>query len=139
MSSSGSRSRQKRPSPPTEFGTAAQRLRFHMEHTPLAVIEWGADSRIVRWSGAAERIFGWTAGEVLGKRIEDFKFVYDEDLDRVRRAAAVLDSGRHFQTVSRNRNYRKDGSVIHCEWYNSSIVDASGHAVSTLSLVLDTT
>jgi two-component system CheB/CheR fusion protein len=40
--------------------------------------------------------------------------------------------------VNKNRNVRKDGSVIHCEWYNSTLHDPSGR-FSVLSLVLDVT
>ena len=48
-----------------------ERLRFHVDNTPLAVIEWGPDMRLIRWSGGAERMFGWKSEEVLGKRMED--------------------------------------------------------------------
>jgi PAS domain-containing protein len=40
------------------------RLTYHVDNSPLAVIEWGPDMRLIRWSGAAERVFGWKAEEV---------------------------------------------------------------------------
>jgi signal transduction histidine kinase/CheY-like chemotaxis protein len=43
------------------------------------------------------------------------------------------------QGVINNRNYRKDGSILHCEWYNSVLSDERGELVSVLSLVLDVT
>jgi PAS domain S-box-containing protein len=116
-----------------------QLLTFHMENTPLAVVEWGADFRVSRWSGEAERMFGWRADEVLGKRIDELRWVYDEDVQKVAAISAGLVDGTRPRSVSRNRNYRKDGSVIHSEWYNSSLVDESGKLVSILSLVLDVT
>jgi PAS domain S-box-containing protein len=116
-----------------------QRLQFHIENTPLAVIEWGPDFRLSRWSAEAERIFGWRADEVLGKRLDEFRWVCEGDLDKVEAVSAGLKHGTRSRSVSRNRNYRKDGSLIHCEWYNSSIVDASGNLVSIFSLVLDVT
>jgi PAS domain S-box-containing protein len=120
--------------------TEAQRmLRLHLEHTPLAVIEWGADFRLTGWSGEAERMFGWRAEEVLGKRIEDLRWVYDDDRMKVTDVSAGLLHGSRAPSISLNRNYRRDGSVIYCEWYNSSIVDESGNLVSILSLVLDVT
>ena len=42
-------------------------LSAHFDNTPLAVIEWDTELRIVRWSGQAEAIFGWSASETLGR------------------------------------------------------------------------
>jgi PAS domain S-box-containing protein len=117
----------------------SQRLTYHVDNSPLAVIEWGPDMRLIRWSGAAERMFGWKAEEVLGKRIEDFRWVYDEDAQQVRGVSADLQTGADPQRFSANRNHCKDGSVAYCEWYNSSLVDESGNLRSILSLVLDVT
>ena len=62
---------------------AHQRLAFHVENSPLAVIEWDSDFRVSRWSTSAERLFGWKADEVLGKHVSDWHFVFDEDVDAV--------------------------------------------------------
>src|SRR5205823_3898062 len=98
----------------------------HVDNSPLAVVEWGADMRLIRWSGAAERVFGWKAGEVLGKRLEDFRWVHDEDIERVVQTSTTLRAAGNRSSFSVNRNYRKDGSVIYCEWYNSALRDESG-------------
>ncbi len=116
-----------------------QRLTYHVDNSPLAVIEWGPDMRLTRWSGEAERIFGWTAEEVLGKRMEDFRWIYQEDVTQVAEVSDELQTGTNPRRFSANRNYCKDGSVVSCEWYNSSLVDASGQLRSILSLVLDVT
>jgi diguanylate cyclase (GGDEF)-like protein len=42
-------------------------------------------------------------------------------------------------TTSLNRNYRKDGRVIWCEWYNSNLYDEANQLVSVLSLAQDVT
>ena len=118
---------------------ATRRLTYHVDHSPLAVIEWGADMRLTRWSGAAERIFGWSAAETLGKRMEDFRWIYQEDEAQVAEVSELLQTGANPHRFSANRNYRKDGTVIHCEWYNSSLLDESGNLQSILSLVLDVT
>jgi len=115
-----------------------QRLNFHVENSPLAVVEWDSDFRISRWSSAAERIFGWKSEEVLGKHPEDWSFVFPEDLAEVQSAINQL-MGTNQRNVSCNRNYTKDGSVVACEWYNSALLDESGKLVSVLSLVLDVT
>ena len=116
-----------------------QRLTYHVDNSPLAVIEWGPDMRLVRWSREAERIFGWKAEEVLGKRMEDFRWVYQEDQSQVTDVSSDLQTGTNPRRFSANRNYHKDGSVVQCEWYNSSLLDDSGSLRSILSLVLDVT
>lgn len=122
-----------------ELREVSQRLAYHVNHSPLAVIEFGPDMRLAQWTGGAERLFGWTAAEVLGKRMGDFRWVYDEDVTAVQSVSADLRSGDNPQRFSLNRNYRKDGSVVVCEWYNSSLADAEGKLRSILSLVLDVT
>jgi len=118
---------------------AHQRLTFHVENSPLAVIEWDSDFRVSRWSAAAERIFGWKPEEVIGKHVSEWHFVFDEDADAVAQATNRQRVGAELQGVQRNRNYTKAGSVLHCEWYNSVLHDDEGLLVSVLSLVLDVT
>ena len=122
-----------------ELRGAHQKLASHVENSPLGVIEWGRDAEVLRWSGEAEKMFGWGAQEVLGMRLfEDLRLIHEDDLDVVAETSRRLVAGEH-RLVTRNRNYREDGSVIHCEWYNSVLVDEDGELVSVLSLVLDVT
>ena len=118
---------------------AHHRLSFHVGNTPLAVIEWDSDFRLSRWSPSAERIFGWKAQEVLGKRVSDWRFVFSDDIDAIKEVMLRQRQNIEQCSVSRNRNYAKDGSVLHCEWYNSVLYDESGKLQSVLSLVLDIT
>lgn len=118
---------------------AHQRLTFHVENTPLAVVEWDSDFRVSRWSESAERLFGWKADEVLGKHVTDWRFVFAEDVNSVKQLTNKQRKGVERRGVLRNRNYTKDGKVLHCEWYNSVLNDDAGKLVSVLSLVLDVT
>jgi PAS domain S-box-containing protein len=117
----------------------SQRLQFHMGNTPLAVIEWDHNYRVTAWTKSAQRIFGWTSDEVIGKRIDELGIVYKEDWNKVQEVMTTMDNETLSSNISHNRNYRKDGSVIFCEWYNSSLSDESGDLRSVLSLVLDVT
>jgi signal transduction histidine kinase len=65
--------------------------------------------------------------------------VVEEDQPAVEEVSSDLQTGRTPTRVSANRNYRKDGSIVFCEWYNSSLVDDEGKLRSILSLVLDVT
>ncbi|HET6647520.1 MAG TPA: PAS domain S-box protein [Pyrinomonadaceae bacterium] len=116
-----------------------QAMIFHMENSPLAVIEWDTDFRVSRWTASAERLFGWKAEEVVGKHVGDWHFVFDEDVDAVRQVTNRQRVGEELQGVLHNRNYTKNGAVLYCEWYNSVLHDEHGNLVSVLSQVLDVT
>jgi PAS domain S-box-containing protein len=118
---------------------AHQRLSSHVENTPLAVVEWDKDYRVSRWLPSAERLFGWKAEEVLGRTVGEWNFVHPEDLAAVYEVGDRQSQGLDRHSVSRNRNYTKQGEVLHNEWYNSVLYDDSGRLSSVLSLVLDVT
>ncbi len=118
---------------------AYRQLAFHVESSPLAVIEWDSDFRVSRWSESAERLFGWKADEVMGKHVNEWQFVFAEDVDAVDLVTNRQREGVEVHGVQRNRNYTREGSVLFCEWYNSVLRDARGKLVSVLSLVLDVT
>jgi PAS domain S-box-containing protein len=118
---------------------ARQRLEAHMDNSPLAVIELDAQFRIVRWSDGAQRLFGWTAAEVLGRTAWDLRWVHEDDSEPVRGIVADMLSGAYPRNRHINRNYRKDGGVVYCEWYNSVIYDDQGRPTSIFSQVLDVT
>ena len=115
-----------------------KRLAFHVDNTPLAVIEWDHQFKVLRWSPAAKKLFGWSASEVLGKHFSDWEFVVPDDIEAVNQVGRRQNQGEG-HGISRNRNYTKLGSILHCEWYNSALYDENGKLVSVLSLVLDVT
>jgi PAS domain S-box-containing protein len=118
---------------------ALQQLTFHVENSPLAIIEWDSNFRISRWSSAAERIFGWKSEEIIGKHPEEWTFVFPDDQEIVQITIQQLQENSGHRNISCNRNYTKNGSIVECEWYNSALLDESGKLVSVLSLVLDVT
>lgn len=123
----------------TEIKQANSRREFHLENSPMAVIEWDSEFRVVRWSPMAEQIFGWSAAEVVGKYWQEWSIVHQEDFEQVCTATNQLLHNKEPRNICRNRNYTKDGSVIYCEWYNSALTDAEGKVVSLLSFARDVT
>ncbi len=126
--------RQKQRETEAELENVLQKLNFHVENSPLGVIEWNSEFQVTRWSSSAEKIFGWQAAEAIGRGLQDWQFVHEDDVDAVKATIASMTSSP--QTVSLNRNYTKNGSIVYCEWYNSALVD-DGKLVSVLSLALD--
>ena len=116
---------------------AAQKLRMHVERTPLAVIEWDREHRVTAWNPSAEAIFGFPESEAVGRRAAEFivpagnaaavEAMWDE-LAETRDGTKVS-----FENVTRN------GRTIQCEWYNTPLVDPGGRIVGFASLVQDVT
>ncbi len=118
---------------------ALQRVNFHFENSPFAAIEWDREFRVSRWSATAEKVFGWSSAQVIGKRPDEWQFVIPDDTERIAEATNRLISGLEASNVTINRNYCQDGTMIDCEWYNSVLLDDVGRMESVFSLVLDVT
>jgi two-component system, cell cycle sensor histidine kinase and response regulator CckA len=119
-----------------ESRQSQQKLRIHFEHTPLAVVEWDTQLRITEWSPSAERVFGYSREEALGR---DGNFLVPpavrEHLARMGEEILKQKGG----TRSTNDNVTKDGRTISCEWYNTPLIDDSGRVLGVASLVQDVT
>ena len=122
-----------------ELQQVNRQLQYHLDNTPLAVIEWDQDMRIKRWSPKAVEIFGWTEAEVIGKHPQEWEIIHRDDLEMVEREIAQFFEQEKTCYIIANRNYTKSGAVIYCEWYNSVSFDEFGQALSVLSLVQNIT
>jgi PAS domain S-box-containing protein len=92
------------------------------------------DGVITSWNPAAERIFGWTAAEAVGRHItliipEDRLPEEDDVLARIRRGERV----DHFETVRR----AKDGRFVDVSITVSPVRDASGRIVGASKVARD--
>ncbi|HTW59784.1 MAG TPA: PAS domain S-box protein [Terriglobales bacterium] len=120
-----------------EIRQSQQKLRMHIENTPLAVVEWDLDFRVSAWNHSAERIFGYTQQEAIGQRGH---FIVPPEVrpavDRVWQELLAKKGGKR---GSANDNVTKDGRVISCEWYNTPLVDDAGRVLGVASLVQDVT
>ncbi|MDH5669151.1 MAG: PAS domain S-box protein [Nitrospira sp.] len=120
-----------------ELEEAYQYLNFHLQNTPLGVIQWAPDFKLVHWSSQAERIFGWTAQEVEGKYPHEWPFIPEGERPAILESMERLISGQERRKVHRIRHCDKDGQDVHCVWHTSVMVDESGHVVSMMALVQD--
>jgi PAS domain S-box-containing protein len=113
-----------------------QRLSLLVQQSPLAVIEWNLDFEAVTWNPSAERIFGYTPQEALGRHAS---FITPERarpmVDQVWQALLAQTGG----TYSTNENLTKDGHSIICEWFNAPLVGADGQVIGVVALVQDVT
>lgn len=110
-----------------DLDAASMRLRLLLDHAPFAVIETGPGRRIEGWSAGAERLFGWTVAEAIGRDARDL-MPFDDAVDGDDTIVGVARAGR-----VRTRN----GKVIETEWHSSAL--ASDPSLGALSLVVDVT
>ncbi len=114
-----------------------QRLRLHREMSPLGFLEWDENFHAVEWNAACERIFGYTRKEAIGKHAKDLILpVEAHDLvDQIYQDLMRQTGGHH----SINKNVTKDGRIITCEWFNTTLVDKDGKATGVASVCNDIT
>jgi PAS domain S-box-containing protein len=119
-----------------EIRQSEQKLRMHIEETPLAVVEWDLDFRVAAWNPAAERIFGYSRAEAIGQH---GRFIVPPDVqpavDRV--WEELLTNKKGGMRSRANDNVTKDGRLISCEWYNTPLIDDAGRVLGVASLVQD--
>ena len=108
---------------------AVQRNASHRAHTPLAVIETDAAFRIQAWNPAAERLFGYTQAEALGRDPLDLLPPSQEtDPVDVRRNLLAAESG----TRTTLEHTPPGGQRILCDWYNTALRDEEGRFIGAI-------
>ena len=116
-----------------------ERLKFHIENTPLGFIEWDKKGVVKSWSERAAQIFGWTEDEVVTGNKSIFQIVSDADLAVANKTMKELLSGAVIRNTVQHRNKTKSGEVIWCEWFHSILKDEGGNVITIMSLVQDIT
>jgi PAS domain S-box-containing protein len=114
-----------------------EKLALHLHQTPLGVIEWNLNFEVADWNLSAERIFGYNRLEAVGRHGVDL-IVPESAKEYVRQLSITLLTNQG-GINSINENVRKDGKIILCEWYNTTLVDADGCIIGVASLVQDVT
>jgi PAS domain S-box-containing protein len=101
-----------------------------------AIMSKTLDGRITSWNKGAERLFGYTAHEAIGKSIhlivpEDFRSQEARILDRLRHGERT----DHLEVV----RVRKDGRRVHVEVTISPVHDRHGHIIGASTTARDIT
>ncbi|PSB23224.1 PAS domain-containing sensor histidine kinase [filamentous cyanobacterium CCP2] len=114
-----------------------RKLLFHLQQTPLAVIEWNLDFEIVEWNPGAEKIFLYKRREVLGKPIKALivPSLLQPEFQRVWQTLIDLKTS----ITSTSQNITADGRLIVCEWHSTSLVDVDSNVIGVFSIVQDIT
>ncbi len=113
------------------------RLELHFNQTPLGIIEWDKDFKVIRWNPAAEKIFGYSEEEASGRKGIDL-LVPENAKEIIEKVWLQLLNGKG-GTRSTNMNITKDRKQILCDWYNTPLINDNGEVIGVSSLVNDIT
>jgi PAS domain S-box-containing protein len=111
----------------------------HLHALPAAVIEADAQGIVRTWAGAAERLFGWTSDEALGRDLDSLGLVDGEDVPFVDAFLERLRAGRDRYLVHRSRVRTRAGDVRHAEWTRILLGGQRRGRQAMLCYVLDVT
>ncbi len=106
-----------------------------VEASPLGVIATDVNGHVMRWSSAAERIFGWHEEEVVGRPMP---LVPPEREDECRSRFARTLSG-HSETGFETERLRKDGSRVAVSLSTAPLLAATGEVAGILTICEDIT
>jgi two-component system cell cycle sensor histidine kinase/response regulator CckA len=106
-----------------------------IQSSPLAIWALDLEGNVAFWNPAAERIFGWSEGEVIGRPLaiipEDQREDYDHWVERFR-------NGEQMAGVERSR-LKKNGSRIEVVIWTAPLRDAAGNITGTIAIDSDIT
>ena len=119
---------------PTATDRNSHHLAAIVSSSDDAIVSKDLNGIVMSWNGAAERMFGYTAEEVIGQSIRliippDKQSEEDEVLRRIRAGKSVT----NFET----ERLRKNGTLIPISLTVSPIFDAEGHVVGASKIARD--
>lgn len=112
-----------------------QKLEALIQASPVAILALDLDGRVTMWNAAAERMFGWTEAEVLGKLLPIVPEEKMEEFTALRRR--VVEEGGFTGVEIRRR--RKDGTPIDLSLSTSPLRDAKGSISGIMAVIIDVT
>ena len=115
---------------------AMSRLAAIVESSDDAIISKNLDGVIQTWNAAAERMFGYTAAEAIGKPVTMLM-----PPDRVGEEPGILARIRRGERIDHDETVRKrkDGSLLDVSLTISPIKDAAGNVVAASKIARDIT
>ena len=103
----------------------------------MAVIDWDLSFKVNSWNKSAEKIFGFTKNEAIGRHASEL--IVPSDLkDQINKVWFDLIKNKGGNR-SINENITKDGKTITCDWYNTPLVNEQDKVIGVTSFVLDIT
>lgn len=113
-----------------------ERLQVYFDWMPIGMMINDSQGHFLEWNPTAEKIFGYTREEIIGKHTCDLIAPPQqrEYITQTRQKTITTNS-----SISINSNLTKDGRTIVCEWHNIALRDEDNQFIGILSMVQDVT
>jgi PAS domain S-box-containing protein len=119
----------------SELQRQKQHLQSLLDNSPTAIAAVDLEDTITAWNPAAERLFGYTRQEAIGRNIDELVANSDE----VRAEAAELNrqvrETGHAHVITRRT--RRDGTLVDVEVLVASVVDLGGEVRGLFAIYHD--
>jgi PAS domain S-box-containing protein len=106
-----------------------EKYRTVLEANPDPVVVYDFDGKVVYYNPAFTRVFGWSLGERLGKKME--VFVPEESLPETQTMISRVLAGESFSGIE-TRRYTKEGKIIPVSISGAVLRDMDGNPVGSV-------
>lgn|GEM_PF-5510466 len=120
-----------------EAQRAMSQLAAIVESSDEAILSTDLEGIIITWNGGAERMYGYTAAEAVGKPLSDLTLPPGNEA-QVQRALGAVRRGQAVQRLEVTRRH-KSGALLDVGLTISPVLDASGHVYGASSVGRDIT
>jgi PAS domain S-box-containing protein len=104
-----------------------------IDASPLPIITLDPAAQVRGWNPAAERMFGWTAREVIGISLPTVPQPQREEFERM-----LTDHNRSQPFVGREvTRQRKDGSLVQLSLWTAPLLDAANQPAGVVGIFVD--
>jgi len=119
----------------TELQSANEILRAVFQAAPVSIKVVDRDGKVLVWNPAAERIFGWSASEIIGNRLSIVPKGKEKEFP------GMLQSSLQGKTIQKleTRRQRKDGTEIDVSLSAAPLRDSSGNIIGGVAIMADIT
>jgi PAS domain S-box-containing protein len=123
----------------TDRKSAEESIRFqaHLLNTvEQSVIATDLDGTVIYWNHFAEKLYGWTAKEAMGRSITDL-IMPDIMAEQAAEIMSLLRKGKSWSGEFQVR--RRDGTTFPAQVFNSPIEDGQGNLIGIVGVSIDIT
>ncbi|MEP9358003.1 response regulator [Sphingomonas sp. KR3-1] len=121
-----------------QLAAALGRIQAHSDNSPLAIVEFDAALRVIGWTAGADRLFGWSAIEMTGRRAADLGWCDGVTGAALETVLRDMVEGHELRRVETIRATAKGGAALDCECYCSALFEGE-RLVSVSVQILDVT